>query len=575
MSRAPTTSNVVLTARFGPVKVGASTCSRGRPATGRVRIRGPATWVIPGASTSPIPVPSSSQPSRRRPSAPSRHEPEHATTSAPSRSATWAAWCSVPSDRHARDRVGAVGATGPDDRVARLRDVAERGDEPGEVSAVADDDHRVAEPALGPLGAEPPAPDPPGEEEPGQPERQRDEEEPTSELQLEQVADDGQGREQAHGGRGDRAVLLRAVAEEPRVVGVVHAQRHQPEHDEDDGDHGVVQPERRRLRSVRVAGGRAEPHQLRADDRPDDDERVGDRDPERVPLDAAAGAGRRPSDRRGHPARASGSRELRRSGAGRRCGTDQGHGRRPTRHARSPRSHNRPATTPTIPTANQTVIRTALPTTTSTPSRYSRCRVANHRSGPPRYALPLKSGFPPNARHRRTSDRVRAVAVGETTGLPGSPRLHCPGDRPRRPDEAVGRRVGGRVRGRCRRRLREGGDLAGPQAHQARPHRRAGAAPGARSPRSPATASTSATWSASNVQTENLLPALTPGPAGRQARRAGPHRARRDAGHRQGPELPVHRLRRRPGPRRRSRGRHHAGPHPRGPAQRHADPLPA
>ncbi len=43
MMSAPTTSNPVLSARVGPVKVGASTWSKGSPATGRVRMRGPAT----------------------------------------------------------------------------------------------------------------------------------------------------------------------------------------------------------------------------------------------------------------------------------------------------------------------------------------------------------------------------------------------------------------------------------------------------------------------------------------------------------------------------------------------------
>ena len=79
----------------------------------------------------------------------------------------------------------------------------------------------------------------------------------------------------------------------------------------------------------------------------------------------------------------------------------------------------------------------------------------------------------------------------------------------------------------------------------------------------------------SNVQTENLLPALTPeelaGKPG-QPVPTGPGATPvtgkglnflfigSDAGS---------------GPRRRPLRRHHAGPHPRGPAQRHADPLPA
>ena len=210
-------------------------------------------------------------------------------------------------DRHARDRVGAVGAAGADHRVAGLGHVAQGGDQAGEVAAVADDDHRVAEPSVDALGAEPAAPDPPGDEEPGQPERERDEEEATGQLQLEQVADDGEGREEPDGGGRDGAVLLRTVAEEPRVVRVVDAQREQPEPDEDDRHQRVVEPERRGLRRVRITGRRAEPDELGADDRPDDDQRVGDGDPERVPLDPAAGAGRGASDRRGHPAKASGS----------------------------------------------------------------------------------------------------------------------------------------------------------------------------------------------------------------------------------------------------------------------------
>ena len=383
MNRAPTTSNVVLTARFGPVKVGASTCRSGQAG------HRPGEDPRPGDLGHPR---RQHQPDPRALELPA--EPAQSLRTEPPRAGARDDVGAEPlgdlgrlvlatDDRHAGDRLGALRA-GPDDRVARLGDVAQRGDEPGEVPPVADDDHRVAEPALGALGAEPPPPDPAGEEEPGQPEGQRDEEEASSQLQLEQVADDGQGREQAHGGRGDGAVLLRPVSEEPRVVGVVHAERHQPEHDENDGDHGVVQPERRRLGSVRLARGRAEPHELGADDRPDDDERVGDRDPERVPLDTAAGAGRRPSDRRGHPARTSGSPESGAPALDAACGRTRAERTDARRERSVARSHNRPATTPTIPTANQTVMRTALPTTTSTPSRYSRCRVANHRSGPPR-----------------------------------------------------------------------------------------------------------------------------------------------------------------------------------------------
>ena len=79
----------------------------------------------------------------------------------------------------------------------------------------------------------------------------------------------------------------------------------------------------------------------------------------------------------------------------------------------------------------------------------------------------------------------------------------------------------------------------------------------------------------SNVQTENLLPALTPeelaGKPG-QPVPTGP-----GATAVTGKGLNFLFIGSDAGPDRsgRSRRRHHAGPHPRGPAQRHADPLPA
>jgi hypothetical protein len=53
----------------------------------------------------------------------------------------------------------------------------------------------------------------------------------------------------------------------------------------------------------------------------------------------------------------------------------------------------------------------------------------------------------------------------------------------------------------------------------------------------------------SNVQTENLLPALTPDQLAGKPGEPVPTGPGADPGHRQGPELPVHRLRRRPRPR--------------------------
>ena len=172
----------------------------------------------------------------------------------------------------------------------------------------------------------------------------------------------------------------------------------------------------------------------------------------------------------------------------------------------------------------------------------------------------------------RARGRVRS---GETSRLPPVAPLHCPGDRPRRPDEAVGRRVGGRVREAMRGDGSEGDDA---------PRRRS------RTKRVLIVALVLllvpiAAVTGYGIYLGHLVtierpdgeppPGADAGGARRQAGSAGPDRAGRDPGHRERPELPVHRLRRGSGPLRGPRRRHHPGPHPGGPAQRHADPLPA
>ncbi len=57
---------VPLSSRRPPLNSGCSTCSSGRPATGRMWMRGPAMSVSDGATTRSTPEPSSSQDSRRR-----------------------------------------------------------------------------------------------------------------------------------------------------------------------------------------------------------------------------------------------------------------------------------------------------------------------------------------------------------------------------------------------------------------------------------------------------------------------------------------------------------------------------
>ena len=95
-SAAAVRSITFLTIRRGPVNRGASMCSNGSPAIGRVSTRGPATSVRPGATTSSMSRPSNAQPSSRSPRAPSCQDDVQATVSTPMRAATAAASRSLP-----------------------------------------------------------------------------------------------------------------------------------------------------------------------------------------------------------------------------------------------------------------------------------------------------------------------------------------------------------------------------------------------------------------------------------------------------------------------------------------------
>ena len=76
-------SNAPLTKRRNPPNCGCSTCSNGRPATGWICRRGPATSISPGETTSCRSVPSSCQDIHRSFSGPIRLEEMTATVSAP------------------------------------------------------------------------------------------------------------------------------------------------------------------------------------------------------------------------------------------------------------------------------------------------------------------------------------------------------------------------------------------------------------------------------------------------------------------------------------------------------------
>ncbi len=149
-TRAAVRSTVFLTNRRTPLNSGSSTCSRGRPETGRMWMRGPATSVSDGATTRSTPEPSSCHDSRRRSDwLRSDHAPT-ATVSAPVSRSAATMLVDVPTTGtpSTSGPCGAVDARA-DDREAGLRLTAELPDELGAGALASDDDDLVQAQAAG------------------------------------------------------------------------------------------------------------------------------------------------------------------------------------------------------------------------------------------------------------------------------------------------------------------------------------------------------------------------------------------------------------------------------------------
>ena len=127
-----------------PLNSGSSTCSSGRPDTGRMWMRGPATSVRDGATTRSTPEPSSCQDSRRRSDWLRSDQAPTATVSAPVSRRAATMLVDVPDDGDALDlrALGAVDA-GADDGEAGLRLAAELADQLGAGALAPDDDDLV------------------------------------------------------------------------------------------------------------------------------------------------------------------------------------------------------------------------------------------------------------------------------------------------------------------------------------------------------------------------------------------------------------------------------------------------
>lgn len=178
-------------------------------------------------------------------------------------------------DGDAVDGLPGVAAGGRDHGEAGVGGGAQVADQRGEVGGVADDEDVIGILPAAAMGPEPHPPHPASEQQGREPEREGDEDVTTGQLDLGQIADDGECREESEGRRDHGAVFLGAVAEHPRVVCRVQPQHGQPEHDDPDGHPGVLQLE---------AGGHGigairdlpETQQMGPEHSPADDDRVGD-----------------------------------------------------------------------------------------------------------------------------------------------------------------------------------------------------------------------------------------------------------------------------------------------------------
>nr|WP_237581795.1 hypothetical protein [Clavibacter phaseoli] len=97
-------------------------------------------------------------------------------------------------------------------------------------------------------------------------------------VDLHEERDDGDDAEEAQRRVGDLLVLRRPGADDAVVARAVDGEHEQPREDQHDGDHRVGHGHAARVAAeVDRAGRRAEPQELHAEGREDDDDRVAQR----------------------------------------------------------------------------------------------------------------------------------------------------------------------------------------------------------------------------------------------------------------------------------------------------------
>ena len=148
-------------------------------------------------------------------------------------------------------------------------------DEPAEVRLVADHQHGSGQPAVAAVSGQPRAPELAGQQQCEGADREGHRDITAREVDVEDVGEDRDDREEAERAVEHLPVLLRPVTGDPPVVGVVDPQRHHPAEDQQQGDDGVVD-----FTELAGAGacqrhvGIAEPDDLRTDGGPSDNSHV-------------------------------------------------------------------------------------------------------------------------------------------------------------------------------------------------------------------------------------------------------------------------------------------------------------